>query len=416
MINKKNIFLWSLYDFANSVIMITTILYFSQWLVIDKGMDDIWFNLSLIITSLLYLFVGPVFGQISDKIKNRMRGLRITTILSFIFFGLTGFVMTLFSSHVFLAISLFTIAFFFYSFSFLYYTPLIAELGPENIRGRISGIGQGVNVLGQVLGLLFILPFANGTFYLLGEPGRAQTILPATIIFGVLALPMLIWFKEKSVRQSVDISFQKEYRQLWITTKTVFSIVGVGAFLWSYFFFSDSLLTFSNNFPIFLEKVFGVNDTVKSYMIMAILSTSVIGSLISGWISDKFGHKLTLIWILCGWVIILPAIAFAQSFNFAMVIFVVGGFWHGAVWTVSRALVADLAPPENVNTVFSFYILAERFATFVGPIAWSLTLLLTKNSGILSYRYAMLVMAFLIVIGLWILRGVRYNNHIGTVG
>ena len=99
-----------------------------------------------------------------------------------------------------------------------------------------------------------------------------------------------------------------------------------------------------------------------------------------------------------------------------MVIFVVGGFWHGAVWTVSRALVADLAPPENVNTVFSFYILAERFATFVGPIAWSLTLLLTKNSGILSYRYAMLVMAFLIVIGLWILRGVRYNNHIGTVG
>ena len=35
--NKKNIFLWTLYDFANSIVMIVFFLYFSQWLVIEKN-------------------------------------------------------------------------------------------------------------------------------------------------------------------------------------------------------------------------------------------------------------------------------------------------------------------------------------------------------------------------------------------
>ena len=46
MQTKKNVFLWALYDFANSLVSIVFFLYFAQWLVIDQGVADIWFNLT----------------------------------------------------------------------------------------------------------------------------------------------------------------------------------------------------------------------------------------------------------------------------------------------------------------------------------------------------------------------------------
>ena len=45
---RKNIFLWALYDFANSIIMIVFLFYFSQWLVVDSGKPDWWYNATLI--------------------------------------------------------------------------------------------------------------------------------------------------------------------------------------------------------------------------------------------------------------------------------------------------------------------------------------------------------------------------------
>ncbi len=50
-IDTKRLVLWSLYDFANSIVMIVFFLYYSQWLVVDRGVSDFWFNMT---------FVGPI--------------------------------------------------------------------------------------------------------------------------------------------------------------------------------------------------------------------------------------------------------------------------------------------------------------------------------------------------------------------
>ena len=38
--DKRNLFVWSLYDFANSIIYVNVLLYFAQWMVIDAGLPD----------------------------------------------------------------------------------------------------------------------------------------------------------------------------------------------------------------------------------------------------------------------------------------------------------------------------------------------------------------------------------------
>src|SRR3990167_8799486 len=88
MDTKRNVFLWVLYDFANSLVSIVFFLYFAQWIVIDRGISDLHFNLTFTISAVLLLFTVPVTGTLLDKSWRRITGLRITTVFTAIFYGI----------------------------------------------------------------------------------------------------------------------------------------------------------------------------------------------------------------------------------------------------------------------------------------------------------------------------------------
>ena len=174
---KKNIYLWALYDFANSIIMIVFLFYFSQWLVVDSHKPDWWFNAMLVVSSILFILTAPVIGQRLDTSHRKLSGVRTTTILTFLFFLATSLTVLFAPSHAVIAVTLFTLALYFYLVSFVFYTPMINDISDETNRGYVSGLGQGFNYAGQVIGLLITLPFATGAIYLFGTLGRPQTFL-----------------------------------------------------------------------------------------------------------------------------------------------------------------------------------------------------------------------------------------------
>ena len=258
--------------------------------------------------------------------------------------------------------------------------------------------------MGQVLGILVVLPFVSGTWYLFGAPGRGQTLLPSVILFALLSLPMLLKYREYSQSESATQQTQPSFTR---TVKQIVAIPGLLLLIFGYFFFSDALLTFANNFSIYLEKVYATPDAIKTYLTAGILTASAIGSVAIGWLADKKGKKKTLIALLIGWIILFGSMAFASSFDMVIVITLIAGFLYGPTWGVSRALVGDLTPRQIEASSFSLYTLAERFATFIGPITWSLVLVLTSGSGILSYRYAILSMGAVVVVGLCFVLAMR---------
>src|SRR3989344_2723647 len=67
LMNKKKLFYWSLYDFANSIIFINFLLYFSQWMVIEGGLSDFWYNAIFAITSVALFFSAPALASFTDK-------------------------------------------------------------------------------------------------------------------------------------------------------------------------------------------------------------------------------------------------------------------------------------------------------------------------------------------------------------
>jgi MFS family permease len=80
MNTKRNVFLWALYDFSNSLLSIVFFLYFAQWVVIDRGISDLYFNLTFTVAAILLLLTVPITGFLLDKYFRRITGLRYSTV------------------------------------------------------------------------------------------------------------------------------------------------------------------------------------------------------------------------------------------------------------------------------------------------------------------------------------------------
>ncbi len=408
MSDKKNIFLWVLYDFANSIVSIVFFLYFSQWIVIDQEVADIWFNITFTISAVLLLFTVPTTGVLLDKYWRRITGLRYTTLGTAVFYGICSiFAIT---GQSIPALITFTLGLYFYLLSFTFYTPLINDVSSSEKRGRVSGYGIAANYLGQISGLILVLPFATGKLTLFSSSFRAETLLPSVVVFVILALPMLMFFKEPYKKQKV-VSYLQEIKGSFVETKKLFVIPGVLAFFTAYFFFNDAVLTATNNFSIFLEQVWKIPDTTKTYLLLGILASSAIGGFVSGFIADRLGHKKTLVIILTGWVLILPTVALITNFKLFIMVVIFMGIWFGSTWTVSRSVMSYLSPENKHNLTFGYFGLMERASSFVGPVVWGLIATNLINFGSVRYRIAAIVLTIFIILGLIAMRYVRNDKH-----
>jgi UMF1 family MFS transporter len=407
MDTKRNIFLWVLYDFANSLVSIVFFLYFAQWIVVDRGLPDIYFNLTFTVSAVLLLFTVPITGFLLDKYFRRITGLRYTTIGTALLYG-TCAVFAIFNMSI-PALIFFALGLYMYLLTFTFYTPLINDISVPEKRGKVSGLGTAANYIGQFAGLAIVLPFSNGSLSLFGSAARAETLLPAVFAFTLLALPMLIWFKEPK-KEKTRFQFTSEMRGLLAETKRLFLFPGIALFMLSYFLFNDAVLTAANNFPIFLEQVWGVSDTVKTYILLGILVTSALGGLVSGAVADRFGHKRTLTFIVAGWIFILPLVGLITNFTWFVIATTIMGFWFGSNWAVSRSVMSYLAPSHGHNLAFGYFGLVERASSFVGPIVWGLTVTSLVSMGSDRYRFATLAVTVFVVLGFIALLKVRSDR------
>lgn len=389
--NKKKLFLWSLYDFANSIVFINFLVYFSQWLVIDGGLSDFWYNATFAISTILLFITAPILASYTDRHGGRKYFLNISTICQCLSYS-GSVILAYLGGNIFFITLLFLFGQYFYQLSFIFYNPMIEEISDSSHRARASGIGQFSNAFGQLIGLAVMLPLAKS---------RLDPLMPSLILFFVLAIPMMVFFKEEKKRVNnsgikMVLAESKIYRKKVIAFFTMSIAMPL---LTSFFFFNDALVTVTNNYSIYIQRVFSVPDQTKSLLLMAIVIMSSIGGLVSGWVGDKIGVLKTLKIILVGWIIALPLIAIAPNITVFIIFTILVGFLIGSMWATTRAYMSKLLPSEEMGYGFSFYTLLERFSTLIGPLTWGGIILIFGTESI-SYRIAMASMAIFVVIGL----------------
>lgn len=410
MLNKKNVALWASYDFANSLVSIVFFLYFAQWLVVEQGVADFWYNITFTISAIILLLTAPLAGSLLDKHYRRISGLRWTTCIMALFYALCA--LFVIKSMPWTALIFFTLGFYMYLLSFTFYNPLLSLIASPERQGIVSGMGISANYLGQIAGLLLALPISNGSLSFFGASPRAETLLPSVFLFFLFSLPMLIFFKEPlKAKDKIVFSLKKSWKDMILDTKYLISISSVAFFLLAYFFFNDAIVTAANNFPLFLEQVWGVSDSIKTYILLGILITSVIGGFFGGAIADKYGHKRTLKYILIGFLFIFPVLALSTNFIIFVATTTFMGLWFGANWAVSRSVMTYLAPPEKNGLVFSYFGIAERASSLLGPLIWGGIVSGLVYLGPTRYRFAVIVVTCFIFVGLWALSKVRDDRE-----
>jgi len=413
MKNRQNIFLWALYDFANSFIFITFFLYFSQWIIADRNMPDLWFNLCFAISSLALLFTAPFIGIKLDKKWRNIHGLRLTTFAIIFFYTLTA--LSALKNYDILALIFFTVGVYFFALSFTFYNPLLNIISLPEKRGAVSGFGIAGNFLGNISALVLAMPFAAGKINLFSGTGRTETLLPAIAAFFVFSLPMLLFFKEPE-KETFDISpSESRSESCFSKTKKLFQEPDLLMFLVAFAFFNGAIITIANNFPIILEKVWNTPDTVKTLILLAMTTASIIGSITAGHMTDRWNGKRILIGIIIGWVFIVPLSAIMLDFTYYIVTAIIAGFLIGANISVSRAVMSMLVPNEHRNLGFSYFNIMERASTLIGPIVWGLVVSGFVSFGSARYRIALVSMAILISLSLPFLTKIKFTRSVVSV-
>lgn len=410
---NKDVFLWGLYDFANTPLTVAMGgLFLAQWIVLDNGVADIWYGGVFTLATILLLLTSPFLGAWSDKLGRRMPFLRWTTFI-FIIVGVAIGLVAVSSMpkipRVALVLGLFFLMQYVYQVSLIFYNSLLDRISAPETRGKVSGIGEAFGEVGWLLGPAMLLPFAMGYATFFGEPGRAQVFLPATLVLIFFGLPMIFGLKEpKDNVLSKDISVRAVYKEAIEGFKSLIKRdKNVTNFLLSFMFISDALLTANLYFAIYLDQIFKISDFQK-FLVLALMEIiCIISSLIVGKMSDKYGSKKLLIVSCINLTLIYFLISFTSSLTFTFFLAALVGFGYGGFYTTSRVLLVKLSPPSKLGEYFGFYSTFQKFASIIGPLTWGAVTLLLRNHGELRYRMAILSLSLLMLIGTLIMTRVK---------
>jgi len=423
---RKDVISWSLYDFANTMYSIIILsLYFKRWVVEDLGRDGLYYDVAFSGSMLLAGLIMPALGAISDHSRKKKLFLFLFTFCCCLMVGIIPLIP---SSLFLLIIIVFGFSNFFYEGGMVFYNSLLYSISDGKQARLVSGFGVALGYVGSIFAMIAVLPWVSGKIFGFDIPfmegsGKTGTFLPTALLFMLFALPAFIWVKERfEIVSQNRIKIKKAYGEVWQTVKDTRKYPGVLRFLIADYFFEDAVATVILNIGIFSSMVLGFTD--ENLTIFLIISTisAVIGSFVIGRISQDISLKKLMATLIRGWILILILFIIIEN---QIIIYFLGsivGILLGGLWTVSRPLLAEMVPRNELGRVFGLYSLSGRAAAVVGPLIWGMTVYLFGRSqkvGIilsgwfnlgeaaavrLPYRLAVVSLIIMMVIGLIIFR------------
>lgn len=365
---------WALYDFANTIFSYAVITrYFNEWITIQRDKPDLYVGFMNFIVGVGLVLTLPPAGALADRFGRRKPFLVAFTLLCVAMTALLGVV----DSTTF-ALVLAGVAIFAFQSALIHYDPLLADVAPESIRGRVSGFGVGLGYVGVLLALVVLGLFVP-------EDDNQRAFLPTAAMFLLFALPCFLLVRESSSRagrasrDTPGAVARQALTQLRQTLRNARRYSDVGRFLLARFLYVDAVATVIAFMTVYAERV-GLSGAAKTALLGVSVSFAAVGSLVAGAIVERIGPKRTLISILSAFVAGLVATAASGS---AAILWVSGplvGVALGTVWTSDRVFMLRLSPPRYLGEFFGLYGLAGKLASGFGPLViWGGTLwLLTQ--------------------------------------
>ena len=394
---------WAFYDFANTIFSFAIVSFaMSLWTIrfLDEGPGTFWFTAAVSGSVLLNAIVSPVLGAMSDRIGRRKPFLAVFTVLCVVGTAVIGLV------DIRLGLVAFALANFAYQAALIYYDALLPDVARPIARGRLSGIGVALGYCGTLLvGVLLLAGISTDAD---GESTAATFALVAGL-FVIFAAPLFLLVREKE-RNGASFSAAdaaRSFGQLATTVAHARASPGLLRFIVARFFYSDPINTAIAVMSSFAVFAIGFTEGQALQVLLVLTVLAVIASFGWGFLADRWGPRRTLFAVLATWavgLIILTLFLSTIPFLFAGALL---GAGLGGVGVVDRLMLLRLSPPERVGEMFGLYGLVGKFSAVVGPIVYgAIVALLLGSLDRGAYQVAIGSLFVLLLVGIWILRGV----------
>lgn len=412
MKNKSQVFVWSLYDFANSsyaVIIVAFVfaVFFTDVICSKQPVGDFYWSLGINISMIISAVLNPVCGALADRTSNKKFFLFIFTLLCVVPTGLMYFTG---QGTVLFGLILFIISNIGFQTSLTFYDAFISDMVDEKDYNKVSSLGYAVGYAGSLVSVLMVFPLKDNYPLLF-----ALTAL----FYAVFSVPAFIFLKEKKTERNAEkISyFSYGFKKVADTLKHVNKYRNLRNFLLSYFLYIDSVNTIIFFSGIYAVKSLNFSTVELAVFFIIVQITAMIGSLVFARIGNTFGIKRSIVVNILFWIVILVFIFFfVDEMSYLEIggakihyFFIAGGFagtFLGSTQSLSRALMTELAPFEIKTEMFGFYALFEKTSTLIGPLTFGLVSWLTG-----SQKIAIFSITVFFILGLWMLKYVKEENR-----
>lgn len=417
--NRSNIFVWTLYDFANtsySIVVVTFIyaVYFKETVNYGEPIGDLYWAIGVSVSMLITGLIAPVLGAIADHSAGKKRFLLFFTLLAIIATSLLYFVQ---EGMIFWGLVLFIIANIGFEAGLVFYDAFLPELTAPKNYGRVSGYGFAMGYLGSLGSLALAFPFIQANLI-------RETFPLSALFFFIFAAPLFIYLKDsrkhiKRTESFIKIGFNRVYK----TFTHLKDYKNLSIFLLAFFFYIEGVNTtifFSGNYA---KTTLGFTLEELALFFLIVQSTAIVGSILFGVMSDSVGQKKSIAISLFIWIFTMffaylisdqesSVVQYlskifnddprgTQRTSFYIIGLLVGGVMGGTQST-SRSLMSKLTPPDKKTEFFGFYSLFGKSSAVLGPLTFGLISFATG-----SQAYAILSICFFFIIGLIILKFVK---------
>lgn len=398
MSKKGKIFVWTLFDFANtsfSIIVVTFLyaVYFKKTVASGEPIGDLYWSFATSIAMVITAIISPVLGAIADYSAGKKRfllfftALCITATASLYFVG---------EGAIFWGIFLFVIANIGFEAGLVFYDAFLPEITEPKNYGRVSGYGFAMGYLGSLATLAIVYPF------IVSEKIK-ETFVVSAIFFLIFSIPLFLFLKDSRKNITREESYIKiGVGRVFNTVKHLKNYKNLATFLLAFFFYIEGVNTviyFSGNYA---STTLGFSETELLIFFITVQTTAIIGSVLLGIIADSIGQKKTIMITLLLWLLTIALAIVIRDKNGFYLVGLLAGSAMGSSQSTSRSLMSKLTPPEKKTEFFGFYSFFGKSSAVLGPLVFGYVSYATN-----SQRIAIFTIGFFFLIGLLILTKVK---------
>ena len=393
-VSFREVWAWSMYDFANSAyttVVITAV--FGAYFVSGVAGNAAWatfaWTAALSVSYALVLFTGPAIGAYADAHGAKKRLLFFSTVGCVVFTAALYFVAP---GGVALALVLVLLSNYFFGAGENLIAAFLPELADSKAMGRVSGWGWSFGYLGGLLALGICLAFIMGS----GKPAGHSvpvTMLITAAFFALAATPTFLFLKERTPPQ------RAKRERLLDALKAAGPYPDLRRFLLCILFYQAGITAVVALAAIYAEQAMKFTTQQTIVLILVVNVTAAVGAFGFGYLQDAIGHVRALQLTLSGWILMVVIAFLSTDEPSFWVAANLAGLCMGSSQAAGRAMVGYLAPPARLAEFFGLWGLAVKAASIFGPLTYgAVTWIFAGN-----HRLGILVTGVYFVIGLVIL-------------